>query len=242
MSDPKAVLKLSASSISNWLTCPAKIKFKEKLASQGGGDVHIGTIIGNMVHAMVTGHEYKEKDNLIIFDSQTPTMTEAERQAERMADSVQSFIQRHEIEIIASEREIFRKINYNNVEVNLFGKIDLLCKKDDEVMIIDLKTGVNKPSNVFVQLATYSYICSMGNELDVDSVGVIWVKRAKDPCIELVQKVMCSAVDTVASSAIKQIVLMKIADVYPYSPNMMNCSSCPHKKCPARVGDRIIEI
>ena len=239
---PTAVIKLSASSVGKWLKCPAKVKFQEKMTGVSGGEVHIGSLIGNMVHALITGHKYKEPDNLVLFDSKTPTMSEAERQAERMAESVNGFIERNEIKIVDTEKPVYVSTTYNNVQVNLFGKIDLLCTKGDEVIIIDLKTGVNKPSSVFVQLGFYSYICYLSEQVEVDSVAVIWVRRTKDPSVELVQKVKASKVNAIASAAIKQIVLMQIANCYPYAPSLMTCSTCPHKKCPARVGDRIIEI
>ena len=238
MSEAIDSIEVHASKVGSWLACPARERFKQKNKAKAiVPENHVGQVIGDLVHAKVTGHEH-EMPKTITFDSKTPSLSEALRQADRMADLVLTWIGREKIEVVGSEIKLFCESEYNKVRVKVFGGIDLLCKKDEDLFIIDLKTGVSKPADVFIQLAMYCYLVRYSKKINaVSKAAVLWVSRKQSPQIGAYDEKSEESLFPVALAAIKNLVLYKIADTYPYSPSLLTCLRCPHKHCPARLSD-----
>ena len=236
MSEAIDRLEIHASGVTAWQACPARERFKQKnKVPPTFIEDHVGSVVGNMVHAKVTGHEYTVPKTMT-FDTSTPSLAEAKRQADRMAEIVFHFFELNGIEVLKSEVPLYCVSEYNKVQARIMGKIDLLCSRAGEKFILDLKTGKNKPGNVYTQLAMYAYLVAHSNVIDeIHTAGVLWVSRKKTPAFELYQEKPAKPLVGVAAASIKELVLFKISDTYPYNPSTIACAHCPHKHCPAKL-------
>lgn len=73
------------------------------------------------------------------------------------------------------ETEVFL---YSN-ELNVAGTCDLVCRIDDEIWVIDLKTSNNLQTTYDVQSAVYAKAFEECYEAKVDRIGILWLKSSK---------------------------------------------------------------
>jgi hypothetical protein len=73
------------------------------------------------------------------------------------------------------ETEVFL---YSN-KLNIAGTCDLVCKINDEIWVIDLKTSNNLQTTYDVQSAIYAQCFEECYEAKVDRIGILWLKSSK---------------------------------------------------------------
>ena len=73
------------------------------------------------------------------------------------------------------ETEVFL---YSNT-LNVAGTCDLVCRIDDEIWVIDLKTSNNLQTTYDIQSAIYARCFEECYDAKVDRVGILWLKSSK---------------------------------------------------------------
>lgn len=73
------------------------------------------------------------------------------------------------------ETEVFL---YSN-KLNIAGTCDLVCKINDEIWVIDLKTSNNLQTTYDIQSAIYAQCFEECYDAKVDRIGILWLKSSK---------------------------------------------------------------
>ena len=162
---------ISPSGLAKILECPRKAHESESVNDMQA--FPIGMHVGNLVHAYITGHKYEKPDKLLM-DKVTPTMRDAEIQANAMIEAALGFLD--DYDSIDQELHVSRELYLGGEQWRVEGSIDLVLEKDGKRYICDLKTGYRRPRGVWPQLAAYAF--ALGENGAVRG-AVLWVPRQR---------------------------------------------------------------
>ena len=229
-------IRLRASSAAEWMNCAQKRAYRER---QPGGiptDTHVGIEMGNAVHHAITGHEYITADR-IIYDKHTGNQKEFDWQVKETVHMLQSFMDKQGWVAVGHEKEMEREAMVGDVLVIIQGSADLLVfdQMMNRLILIDIKTGVRRPSSTFMQLAIYAWLMKYTEETVPTELGFVWMPRNKllmESKIEWISKPVDPLIK-LAWNTIKTLASYS-TNGYPYNPSTMNCGACGYMDCIAR--------
>ena len=250
--------RIHASSVHRWLSCPQQMIYESLHADDSIREYrHVGAVVGDMVHAKVTGFNPQEDPRPIMYDHQTRNMSEAKRQSKNIAAELIAYMDAKGIDIVAKEKVMAARMRLgkSSLAVELRGTADLLCMavNDDgheEYVVLDIKTGTNMPENSMVQVAVYAYLISVqdfyaSSKNNFSRAGVLFGYRCKSKNISqrandgLKPPVYeTRPFDTMAEQG-KQMVMQAArlasgsAQAF-YNPSKVSCGRCANKHCDFR--------
>ena len=173
-------VSLRGSAASTWMRCSVKAKWEEDHQYQ---TVSAAAKAGEGIHEGVTGHVPTNMGKRVKFDKKTRTPKELERQVEATKIRVNKWLLQKGWETLEREQElnaIFKMRVDDDITamVKTTGHIDLVLRhKDrDDIVVVDLKTGLHAPVTSWPQIAVYALLWSetYGNEA---WAGMLWAPR-----------------------------------------------------------------
>lgn len=231
-------IEIRPSQAAQWLDC------SEKAAYLSAHPIHsevnaepVALTLGNMVHHILTGHQYKAPDN-IRYDKSTRNQRELEMQVERISGAILQIFSQAGLEVEDTEIEIpQRRIWFgdSSSEVLIGGTIDYLIydKEKKEHYLVDLKTGQQFPSGAWTQVALYVFLTErpFDNDEMIQKGGIIFAPRSKTGVqkIEFMTRPRKPLV-ALASAIIRQFGYLAQDGPFP-NPSTIRCASCPNDVC-----------
>ena len=233
-------LTIRISQLGKWLSCPQHAIHDQVKHTEGEFEKKVAGAVGDLVHEKITGH-VPSKPVRIVYDEKTRNEKEMHKQANLMAAAVD-----HEMRVRAwqvLEREQYYTATYriHDQEIQVSGHVDLVVKCEKRgVGIVDIKTGVQFPSNVLTQLLAYARTYSLCTGKEVDFVGIIFVKRAKRgmPTTKSDAWSMAALQDQIDPSIEHAVsVAAGLSPAY-FNPSKENCLYCDKHDCGMRITTR----
>ena len=166
---------MRVSDVSKWIQCE-----KMALSSTNEGRYNrtgIASVVGSMTHQLLTGMDPDPvNERQIAFDATTPTMNDAIRQAERMADAAEDTLDRAGYYVISTEETV--------VLEDISGHLDLQTYHESKGSgVIDLKTGKMFGPGSWLQVGGY---LSLGRNLsNFKYGGILRTVRSKKEDIDV---------------------------------------------------------
>jgi len=225
------IYPLSASRALQWMRCPAREYWKQQ-NEMPEEDRPVAILVGDMVHANITGHQYTPPTR-VIYDRYTRNFSEAKRQVEYLTEAVRNMIELHDLSIVNKEQPVKAQVRYKGIEAQVSGVYDLICERDGVKYLVDLKTGVGQPWSAWVQLALYLWLIKHSKDAPyVDKAAVIFGNRVKLTAAYFDQD--ADGLILVAERVIKHYLMICESGCYPPVPSAMNCARCPNTECAVR--------
>ena len=216
---------LRPSSAKNWYSCshmaahhaayPPDTKYQ-----------HVGAVVGDRVHARITGHTYEEPQ-FIEFDEITRNQREIDREVDNIVEAVEKEMVKHKL--VPEEKEISLEttIAVGQVEIKVQGALDAFCRsqEDQRFYIVDIKTGKVRPGKAFLQLALYAWLWEhCRSDKPAGFAGYLYVSRGKHNYPETVFRAVSDLLP-IAEDAIRHRAMI---EQYGTLRNPgMHCRQCP---------------
>ena len=235
---------IRASKIKHWLNCPQKGIYESITPQTPHTEgMHVGAVVGELVHQRITGHEPTEPRS-ITFDEVTPNEKTMERQVSLIAGSIEEWLLSQRMYILDREISCEVGLTIKNMSVQLTGTIDAICitESDKKLNLIDFKTG-KRCDESYIQLAIYAYLWSKADVLvkehvPMGQVGYVYQQRSKMPKSSDNIKAEFWSYDKMvqhgrdyAQKAVRYATGVENAH---YNPSVANCSLCRHGTCSVR--------
>lgn len=123
-----------------------------------------GTQVHDAVEQFLTGHEIKWLDDKGVAQYNIDVW----RMILRFAD----FWNQKQPELIATEYHLFSD------EYEYAGTADIICRMNDKIYLLDIKTSNSVHSSYYLQLAAYAKAWNETHSEKVEDTGVIWLKAS----------------------------------------------------------------
>ena len=164
-----------ASEIPGLLRCSERIMYRRRQKSFHSSAESVGKVLGTRVHSLITGQAF-QKPARIAYDDATRSFKELEGQARVMAAKAHEMLADAALEPIDREVEMVKRVGFaENKVLKIVGHADLICLDGEgRHVLLDLKTGLRPPSDVWQQLAIYLYLAE---DPAIVEAGVLWMIR-----------------------------------------------------------------
>ena len=232
-------LGVRGSQVHRWLSCPSRAAYEATEAYERDFEQHVGARVGEYVHQEVTGH-HPSSPKRIIYDSETKNEREMKIHARKIADKMNEVLEREVDTVIETEVPVWNNYIINDEEITVSGTVDMVCTINGKRTILDIKTGMRRPTAVWTQVNTYAYLYSKTQEYKIEQIGYLWVVRMahhlRSPTGPPYTFEVRPYVEDVAESSVHAAVRYAGGhrECYP-NPSDTNCYKCPiEETCPMR--------
>lgn len=228
------MIEIRASAVPAWGDCAARAMHIAEYGKPARDEEAVALAVGNAVHKRITGHEFEPAQRLR-FDAETRTAKEMNRQVDSMANRGTLALAEHGLTVKAKEKSFdTARIKIGKIQMRVRGTADMLCETDNnEIVLVDLKTGAHPPKAAWLQLATYAWLAD-ANDVEIDACGILWLPRKRTggdgkfwqrPAPELLP---------MAKTMLRKIAAAYATTAAP-NPSSLHCSTCPKSDCVARL-------
>lgn len=231
----EAAILLRASAAPGWMTCSARQEAIEEQQRDPQRPMHVGALVGNRVHAAVTGHMFDEPAR-VQYDEVTQTASEASRQSKAYSEEIKDFLAAESAQIIETEIPLAHSFSVGEVEVQVKGTVDMLLRHHQKNVdvLCDVKVGKMAPDAAIVQIAVYCLLWAhVRPEHEIIHAAVLWRKRGGEGLQYRKSKPFGDML-ILGEDVVRRMARIASDGASP-TPSRDACATCPKTDCPARM-------